>query len=144
KVNPVYWNSGVKFQSNLTSFYGSVTNSPYYDMLSQYSTSTQTLTRGGLGAAFVDTQTSTNVTDAQVQAELAKLIDSGKVPANSANAYYPFHFPPGTTVTDTGGTASCTQWCAYHGTFVHNGQDVYYGIIPDQGGSCAGGCGSNS
>jgi len=145
QVQPIYWNSSVQFQSNLNSFYAAVVNSAYYDMLAQYSTTSpaQTLGRGTGANGFVDTQTSTKVTDAQVQTELAKLIDAGKVP-NSADSYYPFHFPAGTTVTDSSGTASCTQWCAYHGTFVHNGKNVYYGIIPDQGGSCAGGCGSNA
>ncbi|MGZ6780251.1 MAG: hypothetical protein ACXVGO_14795, partial [Mycobacterium sp.] len=144
-VQPIYWNSSVQFQSNLNSFYAAVVNSAYYDMLSQYSTTSpaQTLSRGTASPGYVDTMTSTSVTDAQVQTELAKLIDAGKV-TNSPDHYYPFHFPAGTTVTDSSGQASCTVWCAYHGTFVHNGKNVYYGILPDQGGSCAGGCGSNA
>jgi hypothetical protein len=36
------------------------------------------------------------------------------------------------------------QFCAYHGTYVRNGVNVNYGVIPDQGGGCAGGCGRNA
>jgi hypothetical protein len=35
-------------------------------------------------------------------------------------------------------------FCAYHNTFVHNGQNVYYGVMPDLGGACASGCGTGS
>jgi hypothetical protein len=35
-------------------------------------------------------------------------------------------------------------FCAYHNTFMNNGAEVNYGIIPDQGGSCAGGCGGDA
>lgn len=138
-VIPVYWNSSVAYQSNLNAFYAAVTNSGYYDMLAQYG-----IGRGTRGTPFVDTKSTGTFTDAQVQAELNALFSAGKIPAPSANNYYPVHFPSGVTVKDSDGTASCTAWCAYHGTYVRNGVNVNYGIIPDQGGGCAGGCGSNS
>lgn len=138
-VIPVYWNSSVAYQTNLNSFYSAVTNSAYYDMLSQYGVG-----RGTRGTPFVDTKSTGTFTDAQVQAELNSLFSAGKLPAPNSNNYYPVHFPSGVTIKDSSGTASCTQWCAYHGTYVRNGVNVNYGIIPDQGGSCAGGCGSNS
>src|SRR5690348_5292544 len=64
-VTPLFWSSGVQFQSNLNSFYAAVVNSAYYDMLSQYSTSSpaQTLGRGTGSNGFVDSNTSTSVTD---------------------------------------------------------------------------------
>ena len=37
------------------------------------------------------------------------------------------------------------QFCAYHGTFVRNGVNVNYGVIPDIGQSgCNGGCGGST
>src|SRR6185437_7929884 len=57
---------------------------------------------------------------------------------------YMVHFPPGVSITNSSGQHSCEVFCAYHGTYVYNGQDVYYGVIPDQGGPCAGVCGGNS
>jgi hypothetical protein len=55
---------------------------------------------------------------------------------------------PGITVTQSG-TASCTTWCAYHGTIdvtsfkIPNVPYLYYGVIPDQSqsGPCWGKCG---
>lgn len=138
-VIPVYWNSNVAYQSNLNAFYAAVTNSGYYDMLAQYG-----IGRGTRGTPVVDTKGTGTFTDAQVQAELNNLFAAGKLPLPNANNYYPVHFPSGVTVVDSSGSASCTQWCAYHGTYVRNGVNVNYGIIPDQGGGCAGGCGSNS
>ncbi len=51
-------------------------------------------------------------------------------------------FAPGISITD-GRSTSCHVFCAYHDTFLYNNtQNVMYAIIPDQGGNCAGGCGS--
>jgi hypothetical protein len=139
-VIPVYWNSKVQFQSNLNAFYSAVPSSSYYNLLSQYSS----IGHGTRGTPFVDNRTRTRVSDAQVQAELARLITAGSVPQPNANNYYPVHFPAGTTITAPDGSKSCVVFCAYHGTFVHNGVNVNYGVVPDQGGGCAGGCGGNA
>ncbi len=138
-VIPVYWNSKVQFQSNLNAFYAAIPSSSYYDLLSQYSG----IGHGTRGSPFVDNRTRTRLSDSQVQAELARLISAGSVPQPTANSYYPIHFPPNTSITAPDGSRSCVQFCAYHGTFVHNGVNVNYGVIPDQGGGCAGGCGTN-
>ncbi len=141
-VIPVYWNSSVAYQTNLNSFYSAIPGSSgiYTSLLSQYSG----IGTGTRGTPYVDTKTTGTYTDAQVQAELNRLFTAGVIPAPSANNYYPVHFPSGVTIKDSSGTSSCVTWCAYHGTYVRNGVNVNYGIIPDQGGSCAGGCGSNS
>ncbi len=78
------------------------------------------------------------------QSNLNGLFSAGKLPAPTAHAYYPVHFNAGVSVSDTGGAKSCVTWCAHHGTYTRNGVNVNYGIIPDQGGSCSGGCGSNA
>jgi hypothetical protein len=135
---PVYWNSGVAFQANLNAFYNDVPNSPLYGMLAQYGVGF-----GNGQAGVVDTSTTRNVSDATVQSRLRTLIGAGRLPAPNANNYYPVHFPPGMSITAPDGSRSCVVFCAYHGTFVLNGVNVNYGVIPDQGGGCAGGCGAN-
>lgn len=141
-VIPVYWNSSVAYQTNLNSFYSAIPGSStiYTTLLGQYSG----IGTGTRGTPYVDTKTTGTYSDAQVQAELNRLFTAGAIPAPTASNYYPVHFPAGVTVVDSGGSASCTQWCAYHGTYTRNGVNVNYGIIPDQGGGCAGGCGSNA
>ncbi|HEY2515970.1 MAG TPA: hypothetical protein VGI39_34100 [Polyangiaceae bacterium] len=147
QVIPVYWNSKVALQSSLNAFYSAVSTGQYMSFFSQYDTSSpsQTIGNGSRGTPFVDSETSTKVTDAQVQAELNRLFSAGSLPAPNNNRLYMVHFPPGTTITDSGGSASCVVFCAYHGTYVRNGQDVYYGIIPDLGsGGCQSGCGGST
>jgi hypothetical protein len=44
---------------------------------------------------------------------------------------------------------SCVTYCAYHNTMLRNEGSskypyVYYGVIPDQGGGCAWGCGGDT
>jgi hypothetical protein len=139
-VIPVYWNSKVTNQTTLNAFYGAVVKSPYYDMLSQYSS----IGRGDAGTPYVDSKTGTKLSDSQIQTELSSLIKAGKLPKPTANTYYPVHFPAGVSITDSSGSAhSCVEFCAYHGTFAYGGVNVNYGVIPDQGGACAGGCGSD-
>ncbi len=140
-VVPVYWNSSVAFQSNLNSFYSTiVTSSLYTSLLPQYSG----IGTGTRGTPFVGTKSAGSYTDAQVQAYLNTLFAAGSIPAPNANNYYPVHFPPSTSITASDGSRSCVQFCAYHGTYVRNGVNVNYGIVPDQGGGCAGGCGANA
>jgi len=139
-VHPVFWNSNTQFQANINAFYSAVTNSPLFDMLSQYSS----IGRGSGAAGFVDNKTTTSVSDAAIHTELNRLFTAGSLPLPTSNNYYPVHFPAGVTVTASDGSKSCQVFCAYHGTYVRNGVNVNYGVIPDQGGGCAGGCGGNS
>ncbi|KAJ3329602.1 hypothetical protein HDU76_007558 [Blyttiomyces sp. JEL0837] len=149
QVNPIFYGS-VSYQSQLPGFYQSVVASTYWDMLSQYSTSSQKLGRGTYGKAYVETSPSSTKTldDAKyIQPYLINLVKTGKI-TPTANTYFPIHFAPGYTITQ-GGQQSCSYFCAYHGTIDISslGKGVkylYYGVMPDQGGACAGGCGSSS
>jgi hypothetical protein len=144
KVKAVYWGSGVNGTANLESFYTAITNSAYFDWLSEYNTPSQSIGRGTFAGSVVDAPPAgTTISDAQIQAELGKRINDGTLPANDANTLYMVHFPPGISITQ-GGSTSCVQFCAYHGTFTRNGVDVFYGVIPDQGGACASGCGGGT
>ncbi|HEX7837409.1 MAG TPA: hypothetical protein VF469_08100 [Kofleriaceae bacterium] len=139
-VHPVFWNANTQFRTNINAFYNAVTKSALFDMLSQYSA----IGRGSGVAGFVDNRTSTRVSDAAIHTELNRLFAAGSLPPPTANNYYPVHFPAGVSITAPDGSRSCVTFCAYHGTYVRNGVNVNYGVIPDQGGSCAGGCGNNA
>jgi hypothetical protein len=149
KVYAVYWGSRVNHQAHLNAFYASVTNSNYFDWLSEYNTPTQTIGRGTFGGGFVITPSSaaTRVTDAVVQAEISAQMDAGVLPqTDGVNSLYMLHFPPGITlVAPDNESTSCTKFCAYHGTYKKNDQYVFYGIHPDlQSAGCSFGCGFGS
>jgi len=138
-VHPVYWNSTTQFQSNLNAFYQAIPNSTYFDLLAQYGVGRGTGVNG-----VVDNRTTVSVTDAAIHSELNRMFSAGILPLPNASNYYPVHFPPGVTITAPDGSRSCVQFCAYHSSYVVNGVNVFYGVIPDQGGGCAGGCGANA
>jgi len=146
-VHPVYWNANVANQATITAFYSAVSTGQYMTFLSQYSTTSpaQTIGNGTSSAAYVAGQTSTAVTDAQIQTYLTNAFNAGTLPKPNNNTYYPIHFPSGVSITASDGSKSCVQFCAYHGTGVYGGQDFYYGVLPDVGQSgCAGGCGGST
>ncbi len=144
KVVTLFWNGDVVGQDQINGFYGAVTASPYFDWLSEYNTPSQSIGRGTLGATVVDGQGAGSLADADVQGEIGALIDAGSLPPVDGNTLYMVHFPPNTTITQGSGDRSCDVFCAYHGTFQKGGASVYYGVVPDMGGACAGGCGDGS
>src|SRR5262249_20132514 len=143
----VFWKSTVNNQTQLNNFYSAVTRSAYFTWLTEYNTTSprQTIGFGSLARSVVDSgsPTSSRISDAQIQAEISRLIGAGTVPAPDANTLYMVHFPAGVTITQ-GGSTSCVQFCAYHGTFRRNNINVYYGVIPDMSGGCARGCGAGT
>jgi hypothetical protein len=68
------------------------------------------------------------------------------LPLTRTHSYFPIHFAPGISIS-LQGQGSCSVFCAYHNTISLSGvknantPNLMYGIIPDQGGNCAGGCG---
>jgi hypothetical protein len=147
KIYAVYWGSNVQFQDHINQFFPAITNSAYFDWLKEYNTPTQQIGRGSFGGAVVDENppSGTSVTDDQIQAEIEKLIDAGKLPPNDGNNLYMTYFPPGVSITGPQGAgSSCVEFCAYHGTFQKNGTYGFYGVMPDLGGDCATGCGDGT
>lgn len=144
-VSPIYWNSGVQFTSTLDPFYDDVPQSPLYGMLDQYG-----IGPGNGRAGVVATQTTRNILDSELRTEVLIEINLGHVPMpTDLNQYYPVHLAPGMQVTAPDGTHSCVFFCAYHGTFQArdvNGNtfNINYGVLPDLGGACAGGCGNDT
>ncbi|MDE2237693.1 MAG: hypothetical protein KGK30_07370, partial [Elusimicrobia bacterium] len=146
KIQLVYWNKDVAYQDRLPGFYSAITQSPYFDWLLEYDTKGAAIGHGQLTGSYVDNAAipqSAQIEDADIQAELAKLIAKGAVPQPDKNTLYMMYFPPGLNI-DLQGQGSCQVFCAYHSTFVDNGATVAYGVLPDQGGSCAGGCGGDA
>jgi hypothetical protein len=150
EVVPVFWTAATQFQSQIKTFYSAVTTSTFMSFFTQYNTTTpkQTFVAGKLGPSFTDTDTQTSVLDADIQTELLRLFNAGSIPGPTNNILYAVHFPPGVTI-NLQGSLSCQVFCAYHSTFqVQTAagaiQDVFYSVLPDQGGGCAGGCGANA
>jgi hypothetical protein len=127
KVHTIYWSSAVMFQPQLDAFYGAITQSAYFDWLDEYHTPTQHIGRGSFAGHYVDeaAPAGTSITNQQIQVELGRLLDAGKLPAPTADDLYVVYFPPGVTVTMDDGSLSCQAFCGYHFTFTHNGSNVY-------------------
>jgi hypothetical protein len=139
--------------ASLAGFYSAVTASNYLTWLSEYNTTTpkQTIGTGTYAGSYAITPASSRnkatITDANVQAEISAQITAGKLPAPDNNTLYMVDFPKGKAISQ-GGSKSCVAggFCAYHGTFKRNSQNVYYGVLPDMsaGSGCDTGCGSGS
>ncbi len=157
-VIPIYWgptwsnggsDSGIA--SSLTNFIdGGTTNSTTdkgfgvtgeYNVITQYYEAgpiyISQWALGGAGGALFDTSTPpTNVTDADVQAEVLKMTKNSP----RTDTVYEVFLPAGSYSSD-GTSTSCggpnVAYCAYHGNFPHNGLDVKYASMPYP--SC-GGC----
>jgi hypothetical protein len=82
--------------------------------------------------------TSSSLSDADVQAELEAQIAAGHLPKPDDNTLYMTYFPAGISIS-IGSDASCQTFCAYHEGFksAKLGQNVYYGVMP----VCGFGCG---
>jgi serine protease len=133
---------------SMAGFYQQTASVGVYDWLSEYNTSSpsQAIGRGALAQQKQISPTAAHngstITDASIQAELATQIGNGTLTPANDNTIYMVHFPAGKTITDPSGSASCSVFCAYHGTFKIGAQNVYYGVMPDMTGACASGCGS--
>jgi hypothetical protein len=160
KVVKVQYGSGT-YQSFITGtgaasmagFYTAVTASNYMTWLSEYNTASpkQTIGTGTYAGSYSITPASTRnkatISDANIQAEISAQITAGKLPAPDNNTLYMIDFPKGKTISQ-GTSKSCVGggFCAYHGTFKRNTQDVFYGVLPDMsaGSGCDVGCGSGA
>src|ERR1700722_3012939 len=161
KVVPVFWSSHVNasVQADMQQFFSDAVNSPWYDVLMQYSTNSvsggtkQTIVRGTAetGVVLVPSRcagtTPCTVTDAQLQTELLAQIMAGKLPAPDNNTAYMVFIPPNVTVAGPDGTGdSGVNFCAYNSTTQTSGGQAFpYGLVMDTfTGSGATGCGSNT
>lgn len=114
-----------------------------YNVITQYyqNNSSQTIQLTSLGngtADWFDTSTPpTNVTDADMQAEVQKYLNNGN--AFDSSAIYEV-FIPSSSYSSNGTSDSCggpnLSYCAYHGHFTSGSNDVKYAAMPYP--SCSG------
>jgi hypothetical protein len=168
QVVAVFWSSNVNptIQQNIGTFFQGLTNSSWYDTLSEYATNVtpsggqggtnQSIGRGSYQGSYTIVPvkcagtTTCTVTDADIQTELTRQIGLGVLPAQTydsngnTNTIYMTYFPPNVHVSAFG-SSSCVQFCAYHNTGGSIAQPLLYGVMMDQFTSaCSTGCGNSS
>ncbi|MGH9513304.1 MAG: beta strand repeat-containing protein [Terriglobales bacterium] len=172
QVVVVFW--GPRVSSTVTGkiggFFQAVTNSSYFDLLSEYSTgvtpvgggsgTNQSIGRGNFLGEYtispsICATAPCTVTDTQIKAELLRQLNAGNLPTpdldanGDVNTLYMMYFPPGVTIT-LSGTGSCVSggFCAYHGTTSNtfDSKHLLYGVMPDfgAGSGCDTGCGGGT
>lgn len=154
----VYWNSSVNSaaQTGMPGFFQGITDSTYYDSLSEYSTNVastgnmgqtgQSIGRGSYVGAYTivpsicpaATTTACTLTDPQLQAEIAAQIASDTLPAPAYdgngydNTLYMVYFPPNITLTvPVYGITSCVDFCSYHSSGGTMSKPLLYSAIMD-------------
>lgn len=148
KLYAVFWTAAVDktTQAKIGPFYDALANSSYIDMLKQYGTKDQTIGRGSFGGVITlkPINTSKSLDQKDVEAEIIAQLDKGVLPKPDGNTLFMIHFPQGYRITAFGG-ASCSTWCADHEGIKNHPKygNVAYAMMPDMGGACAFGCGSN-
>jgi MYXO-CTERM domain-containing protein len=145
KIFMIFYAPNYPYKTQLVSFYQSILQSPYIDMLQEYDTTNYKIRRGSYIGLYEDTNTNTAKSVAPAT-YLQGLITAKKGPAPDADTLYMIYFPSMIDPTDPNGSPSCVkggQFCAYHNSISIGGQNAYYGVMPDtvSGGSCVGGCG---
>jgi hypothetical protein len=148
KLASVFWGAAPSYKDSLAQAYTKIMQSPYFDFLREYNSGSYKITRGTFIGTFVDTAppAKTSIDDTRdLQPWLKSLITANKVPPPDADTIYMLHFPAGVVISQ-GGSSSCNQFCAYHGSYQDSsGHRVRYGVIPDQlSGGCENGCGTGA
>ena len=154
----------------MANFFTDITQSTFFDMLSEYSTvgvtaadgtagTNQTIGHGFYDGQFTITPNPANdgatITDNQIQTELLSQVTAGNLPApfidaqGNNNTLYMIFFPPGKTIND-GTSNSCVRggFCAYHNstTSTFSTHRLFYGVLPDlqPPSGCSTGCGGGT
>ena len=144
----IFWGRASTTPASINGFYTGVTNSAYFDWLTEYNTPTQTIGRGTLRrhVQLHRPRPRAPSTTARSRPQSRTSSAAASVPAPDANTSTRSTSRPASP-SPRAGRASCSYFCAYHGTIARHRQGhgpyVYYGVIPDQGGACAGGCGND-
>jgi hypothetical protein len=132
------WSSSDPISRSIASYLASFGTTGEYNVITQYSSIQRTNLSSDSPAVWYDSATPpTNVTDADVKAEVSKFLAGH---AFDPGAVYEVFLPSG-VYSSYGNATSCggpsLQYCAYHGNFSGAGGDVKYASMPYP--SC-GGC----
>jgi len=145
KIFVIFYAPNYPYKTQLLSFYQSILQSPYIDMLQEYDTTGYKIRRGSYLGMYEDSNmnTSKSVNPATY---IQGLLSAKKIPAPDDDTLYMIYFPDQINPTDPQGGNSCVSgggFCAYHNSISVGGQNVYYGVLPNTvtGGQCVGGCG---
>jgi hypothetical protein len=147
KVVSVIWGPNVNATTVATvpGFSAALVNSTYVDQLSEYDTflhavdgrhgTRQHIQRGTyLGQVQITpNNTSHNLADADVQAELRAQIKAGVLPPRDINTLYMVYFPTNVTIT-LDGLVSCQDFGAYHFAAIDTAlsrKNLFYSVEPD-------------
>ena len=128
KIVSVMWGSDVNQETveKIPAFSAALVNSTYIDQMAEYSTvhkkpvngrksTKQTISRGSyVGQVMISPKhTGLQITDADIQNELAYQIRKGVLPPSDLNTLYMIYFPADVTIT-LDGLTSCQSFGAYH------------------------------
>ena len=155
KVVVVFWGQNVdpSVKAAMPGFYRAATNSPYFDTLDEYGVG-----RGSVTAVrtIIPSTADTQLTAAEMEAEIFAQVRSGNLPNWDANTIYMIHIPKGTigyfsilgmpifsTVNSADpACSSSSPSCAFHGYSTYHG--FRYAVMPDYSGLCATVCGGGN
>ena len=172
QVVVVFWGTRVSptVTSRIGTFFKDITQSTYFDLASEYSTTitpvgggtgtNQSIGRGSYAGAYTIAPSfcataPCTLSDDQIQAEILNQVSAGNLPTptldsnGEVDTLYMTYFAPRIVITQ-GGTASCVAggFCAYHGTTSNtlDSKNLLYGVVPDfgTGGGCDLGCGNGT
>jgi hypothetical protein len=148
KLVTVIWGSDVNQETaaKIPLFSADLVNSTYMDQMAEYGTlhkkavdghrgTKQQISRGTyLGQVQISPRnTATQLTDADIQKELAYQIRSGALPTNDLDTLYMLYFPASITI-ELDGFLSCKQFGAYHFAKRTGGlrkNNLFYTVEPD-------------
>ena len=140
-VVPIFWGPSATWGTSTTpsplgqhiiDFFAQFGTTPQYNVITEYYDAGGSIQSGTLTTTYVvDNSTPpTNVSDAAIQAEVAKIV--GQIGASAGTVYEVF-LPP-TSYASYGSANSCggpnLQFCAYHSNFTASGTSLKYASMP--------------
>ena len=120
----IYWGTGFESttESLYTSFLQGLGSSKYWTINTQYMRGAAN-TASYVGSHADTTTPPATVTDADLQAEVHKVLSSGALAYDADGLYYVI--TPKTVKVCSGSSCSCTQFCGYHSNYT----DTTYGTV---------------
>lgn len=144
QVFTIFWGAWWQDSANggtmtkMNQFFDYILTSQLIDQLGEYSVGGQSIGHGlHIGTKVITSPApGASVQDSDIQNLIQQGINTGTLPATTANTLYFVFLPNGVQVVQ-GGSASCQAFCGYHDSF---GNNVYYAVMPYPGCTgCSGG-----
>jgi hypothetical protein len=146
KVFTVFW--GPTFANGtlsslpgqINAFFDTILQGALMAQMAEYNTGVYQVGKGTrIGSTIIQTPSSPNVSDADIQVALQNWLGSNPdFPQADVNTLYFIYMESGVTVTMQG-EGSCTAFCGYHGNI---GNNIFYAVMPYP--DCAGCLGGKS